>query len=139
MSLRTYPLRCVHTNSRPRSIKVVKVPVATSVPYEHHTGLGAGLGLSFYATFILRKETWMTCHIYNKNAFQQDAYRPLHWPSRGEGVCPGGVCLGVSARGCTPSSPPMDRMTDPCENITFPQLLLRMIINVLPFRLPSHF
>ena len=50
------------------------------------------------------------------------------------GVCPGGACLGgvcpgscmpragrlpkgVSALGCTP--PPMDRMTDACENITF--------------------
>ena len=30
----------------------------------------------------------------------------------------GSVCLGV----CTP--PPVDRMTDSCENITFPQLLL---------------
>ena len=29
------------------------------------------------------------------------------------------------------TSPPMDRMTDACENITFPQLLLRTVINVL--------
>ena len=54
-------------------------------------------------------------------------------PVRGNGVCLGGVCLeeGVSAwgrqpgRGCTPT--PVDRMTDTCENITFPQLLLRMV------------
>ena len=43
------------------------------------------------------------------------------------GVCLGGVCLGWGAYpgGCTP--PPVDRMTDACENITFPQLLLRMV------------
>ena len=38
----------------------------------------------------------------------------------GGGVLPGGLCL---AGMCTP--PPVDRMTDACENITFPQLLLR--------------
>ena len=51
-------------------------------------------------------------------------------------VCPGGVCQGVPARGCpwswgvsawsgTPPSharPPVNRMTDACENITLPQL-----------------
>ena len=85
---------------------LITAPMATSVQYEHHTSLGESLGLSFYATFILRKETWVTCHIsaqYNKNGFQQDAYRPLQWPSRGKGVCPGtgggglprGVCPGV--------------------------------------------
>ena len=44
------------------------------------------------------------------------------------GVCPGGVCPGVSARRV--SAPvhagihtrPVGRMTDACENITFPQL-----------------
>ena len=42
------------------------------------------------------------------------------------GVCPGeGVCL-LGGRGCTP--PPVDRITDACENITFQQLLLRMVI-----------
>ena len=44
------------------------------------------------------------------------------------GVCPG-VCLpgGVSAQGagvsagvCLADTPPVDRMTDPCENITLP-------------------
>ena len=39
-----------------------------------------------------------------------------------EGVCPGGCLSGVY------TSPP-DRMTDVCENITFPQLLLRTVIN----------
>ena len=34
------------------------------------------------------------------------------------GMCPGGVHL----------SPPVDRMTDTCENITFPQLLLRTVM-----------
>ena len=50
--------------------------------------------------------------IYNKNAFQYDAYRPLQWPSRGRGstlgrggfcsrgVFAGGVSAwGMSARG----------------------------------------
>ena len=37
--------------------------------------------------------------ILNKNAFQKDAYRPLQWPSLGEGVsAQEGVCpRGVSA------------------------------------------
>ena len=52
----------------------------------------------------------------------------------------GGVCLegclpgGVSAQGgVAPNpdpeadTPPVDRMTDACENITFPQLLLRTV------------
>ena len=46
------------------------------------------------------------------------------------GVCLHGECLpreGVSAGGCTPPNP-VDRMTDACENITFPQLLLRTVI-----------
>ena len=46
------------------------------------------------------------------------------------GVCPGvgGSLPGgeVLPRGCTP--PSVDRMTDACENITFPQLLLRTVI-----------
>ena len=49
-------------------------------------------------------------------------------------VCPGGVCPGlclpgdvypggVSARGiCVWQTPPVDRMTDACENITLPPL-----------------
>ena len=48
---------------------------------------------------------------------------------RGGGLCPGG---GVSAQGsvCLGAVhlPPVGRMTDACENITFPQLLLRMVI-----------
>ena len=61
------------------------------------------------------------------------------------GCLPGGVCLGVSAQGdvCLPMGVsaqggvylgvsarppiPMDRMTDACENKTFPQLLLRTV------------
>ena len=50
--------------------------------------------------------------IWNKNAFQWDAYRPLQWPSR-EVSAHG----GVHPRG----------QTDVCENITFPQLLLRTV------------
>ena len=53
----------------------------------------------------------------------------------GEGVCPGGClprgCLprrGGLPRGNTP--PPVDRMTGSCENITFPQLLLRTVIMI---------
>ena len=46
-------------------------------------------------------------------------FRPLQWPSAGGGgcVCPGGVCPG----GCLPQcmlgyTPPVNRMTDACEN-----------------------
>ena len=57
-------------------------------------------------------------------------------PEGGWGVCPGGggVCPGglsgwggCLARGCT-ASLPVERMTDACENITFPQLMLQMVI-----------
>ena len=50
----------------------------------------------------------------------------------GGGVCPGSVCCGgvcpggMSAQGGL--HPPVDRQTDTCENITFPQLLLRTVI-----------
>ena len=76
----------------------------------------------------------------NKNAFQQDAYRSLQWPSSvgGGGVCPRGVCQGA----CTPPwtktqtppiacwdthPPPVNRMTDRGKNITFPQLRLQAV------------
>ena len=53
-----------------------------------------------------------------------------------EGVCPGGMCLprGISAQGgvclgdvileggCLPGTPPVNRITDRCRNITLPQL-----------------
>ena len=58
---------------------------------------------------------------------------------------PGGVCLlpprrraGLPRGGCLPGRgvcllpgvhPSVDRPTDTCENITFPQLLLRTVIN----------
>ena len=49
--------------------------------------------------------------------------------AQGGGVCPGGLpggcfCLGVSAR----PPRPVDKITDACENITFPYLLLRTVI-----------
>ena len=54
----------------------------------------------------------------------------------GGGVCLGrGVCLRRSARGFTPHS--VDRMTDTCENITFPQLLLRTVITVTCIRIET--
>ena len=46
---------------------------------------------------------------------------------------------------CTPlchTWPPLDRMTDACENITFPQLLLRSVIIIPPVQdplSPCHF
>ena len=54
------------------------------------------------------------------------------------GVCRGSVCQGdVCQRGCQPrgcipacigaDTSPVDRMTDACEKITFPQLLLWMV------------
>ena len=59
--------------------------------------------------------------------------------------CSGRLWGGVSARegclgGCLPRGvvlytyPPVDRMTDACENITFPQLLLRTVIKYLTLR-----
>ena len=48
----------------------------------------------------------LTFQLSNKDACQQDVYRPLQWPSGGgvsaqRGVCPGGVCSGGSLpRGC---------------------------------------
>ena len=65
-----------------------------------------------------------------------DAYRPLQWASdgggvsaQGRGVCTGGVSArGVSVRGVHPRG-----QTDTYENITFPQLLLRMVnISIKP-------
>ena len=37
------------------------------------------------------------------------------WGPGGGGFCPGGVCL-------PDTPPPVDRMTDACENLTLPQL-----------------
>ena len=61
-------------------------------------------------------------------------YPSMHWAggcllgvSAQGGVCPGGVCPGDSAgmtaqRGVCQTPPPVNRMTDTCENITLPQL-----------------
>ena len=38
----------------------------------------------------------------NKNALQQDANRPLQWPSRGGGSLSGGGGVGCLPRGCLP-------------------------------------
>ena len=68
----------------------------------------------------------------NKNAFQKNAYRPLHWLSLSGGV----VCLwvqGMSASGSeggvchTPFTTPPFHLTpcgqtNTCENITLPQI-----------------
>ena len=62
---------------------------------------------------------WRTNIAFNKIAFQYDAYRPLvdripECTAQGDGgVCPGCVCLGVPAQ-----TPPVNRMTDRCKNIT---------------------
>ena len=59
------------------------------------------------------------------------------------GVCLGGLPRGCLPRGCLPrgclpggctppwsqrQNPPVNRITDRCKNITFPQLLLQMVI-----------
>ena len=56
----------------------------------------------------------------------------LQWPSPGQGCLPGG-CLprGVCLAGCLPGrvyTSDVNRMTDRCKNITFPQLRLRTVI-----------
>ena len=81
-------------------------------------------------------------NIFSKNAFQQDAYRPLQWlPYRGGlpgGVCHRSMCLPRGClprrvfmpRGCLPKGAclpggynPMDKILDThtltCENIAF--------------------
>ena len=61
-----------------------------------------------------------------KKAFQQDAYRPLQWPSEGVSAWGGGSLLrGVCPSACWDTPHPVDRMTDACENITLPQLCCR--------------
>ena len=58
----------------------------------------------------------------------------------GEGVCPGGLPGGVCKGGCLPHSPlpsacwdtpPLwtELLTHTCENITFPKLLWRTVLN----------
>ena len=79
--------------------------------------------------------------IINKNAFQQDAYCPLQWPSLLPCMPPRpppppymphcNTCNPTmyAPLPCMPhhacphhgQPPPMDRMTDACENITLPQ------------------
>ena len=45
------------------------------------------------------------------------------------GICPGGVCPGgcLSQHALGQTLPPVDRMTDRCKNIIFPQLRLRTV------------
>ena len=62
------------------------------------------------------------------------------WVVSQESVCPGGVsawgvshsggvCLrGVVSEHALRQTPPVNRMTDRCKNITFPQLRLRTVI-----------
>ena len=80
--------------------------------------------------FILVKkiESGCICLVFDKMILQQECI-PVGcvpsaavtvsggWVSRGVCVCPGGV------------HPPVNRITDRCKNITFPQLRLRTIIN----------
>ena len=69
----------------------------------------------------------------NKTAFQSDAYRPL---ANRRGVTVPRVVwswrygLGYGRRGGGVQSNyfPVNRLTDACENITFPQLLLQAVI-----------
>ena len=67
----------------------------------------------------------------------------LHRGVSAQGCLPGGVCQGVSAQGgvcpgrCTPP-PWTEFLTHTCENITFPQLRLRMVKTHSQERNPSH-
>ena len=57
---------------------------------------------------------------------------------RDGGVCPGGVCLDAGVHPQEPEvdtpptqrtdTPPVNRITDRCKNLAFPQLLLRTVI-----------
>ena len=68
---------------------------------------------------ILFQHLWHSrTTVHDKNAFQQDAYRPLQWPSDGGGCLPGG---------CVHSTLWTEFLTHACENITFPQLCLRTV------------
>ena len=68
--------------------------------------------------------------------------------AQGEGVYPGGVsakgdvcpCGGVCIPACTgvDTPPPVDRMTDKCNNTTFPQLRLRPVIISLFYTLTEQ-
>ena len=60
---------------------------------------------------------------------------PRGWLSRG--VSARGVCVSKHALSQTPH-PPVNRMTDRCKNITFPQLRLRAVINVQVFRVGHY-
>ena len=82
-------------------------------------------------------------NIYHKTRMHSSRMRTVLCSGRQgtclpEGCLPGGVSArGVSAmEGCLPSAcwdtpTPMNRMTDGCENITLPELLLRMVITLV--------
>ena len=58
----------------------------------------------------------------------ESAQRGVGVSARG-GSAQGGVCLwvGVCLEGVSKPAPALDRIRDACENITFPQLLLRTV------------
>ena len=80
-----------------------------------------------------------TGHCVSQHALGRGCvYLSMHWaggclPGDG-GVCLGDVCPGESARKgagvsqhALKQKPPMNRMTDRCKNITFPQLRSRTV------------
>ena len=68
-------------------------------------------------------------HLNNKTIMHSSRMRTVR--CSGHLLGEGGVCpWDVSARGCLPDPPNADRMTDACENITFPQLMLRTVKTV---------
>ena len=106
-------------------VSVVKV--CLHITLLHLCPSKALFGMMSMAPLMDLEQEW----IWNKNAFQKDAYRRLvahisqhallpgvylsRWvPAQGECTCPGGcTCLGdVPAGGCTQVLPPVDRILD---------------------------
>ena len=78
------------------------------------------------------------CHSFLSEpiCYQQECIEVGCVPSAAVAVRGGGVCPEDVSRGGLPWGgvhPPVDRMTDACENITFPQLLLRTVITTDSF------
>ena len=96
--------------------------------------LGQGIPSSRNGRFIFIEKGGSRIQLNLSTRRHSSRMRTIHWSGRrgGGGVCLGGVCPGVGVflaggGGVTApvhagiDTPPVNRMTDACENITFPQ------------------